>query len=113
MRIRSCLGIALLAAASLALWPAPCSAASAPAPGTQATPTQPARTVVDINTANEDALVAIPGIGPALAKRIVEFRQQNGPFTRVEDLLKVKGIGEKTLEKMKPYLTVGGTARKG
>lgn len=62
---------------------------------------------VDLNTATEQELQTLPGIGPALAKRIVEFRQENGEFSRVEDLLKVKGIGEKSFEKLKSRLTVG------
>lgn len=64
---------------------------------------------IDINQATEEELTAIPGIGEATAKRIVEFRQQNGPFGRVEDLLKIKGIGEKSLEKMRPHIKVSKT----
>ncbi len=62
---------------------------------------------VDINTADEKTLQKIPGVGEALAKRIVEFREQHGPFDRVEDLMKVRGIGEKSLEKMRAHVTVG------
>lgn len=61
---------------------------------------------VDLNRAGIDELATVPGIGKALAQRIVDFREQNGPFARVEDLLKVKGIGEKSFEKMRPYVTV-------
>ena len=50
--------------------------------------------LVHINTADEKALEALPGIGPVMAKRIVEYRQQNGPFSSVEELKKVRGIGE-------------------
>jgi competence protein ComEA len=62
--------------------------------------------IVDLNAASEQDLVAIPGIGEAMAKRIVEFRKENGPFRQVDDLLKVKGIGEKSLEKLRPYVSV-------
>ena len=62
---------------------------------------------VNINTATEVELTKLPGVGSALAKRIVEFREKNGPFRRVEDLMKVRGIGEKTFQKMRPHLTVG------
>jgi competence protein ComEA len=61
---------------------------------------------VDINTATVEGLAAIPGIGPVTAQRIVEWREQHGPFRSVEDLMKVKGIGEKSLEKLRPYVKV-------
>ncbi len=62
---------------------------------------------VNINTAGVDDLVALPGIGKAYAERIVEYRQKNGPFKRVEDILNVRGIGEKTFERIKDRLTIG------
>jgi len=61
---------------------------------------------VAVNTATEEELMQIPGIGPAKAKAIIAYRDEHGPFQRVEDLLQVNGIGEKTLEKLKPYLLV-------
>jgi competence protein ComEA len=62
---------------------------------------------VDLNSASEEQLQEVPGIGPALAKKIVDFRKENGPFKTVEDLLKVRGVGEKSLERLRPHLTVG------
>jgi competence protein ComEA len=59
---------------------------------------------VDINKASLVELIRLPGIGPVLAKRIIEFRERRGPFKKYEDLLKVKGIGRKTLERIKPYI---------
>jgi competence ComEA-like helix-hairpin-helix protein len=56
---------------------------------------------VNVNTASADELATLPGIGPSYAKRIVDYREKNGPFKRVEDLLNVQGIGEKTLEKIR------------
>jgi competence protein ComEA len=53
--------------------------------------------MVNINTATLDQLMTLDGIGESYAKRIIEYRQKNGPFQSAEDLLKVKGIGEKTL----------------
>jgi competence protein ComEA len=53
-----------------------------------------------------DELTTIPGIGKSLAQRIVDFRQKNGPFAKVDDLLKVQGIGEKSLERIRAYVTV-------
>lgn len=64
--------------------------------------------LVDINTADEEALEQLPGIGPALAERIVQDRAANGPFASVDDLTRVPGIGEKTLESLRPYVTAGG-----
>jgi len=59
---------------------------------------------VDINHASAEELDTVPGIGPALAQRIVAFRKANGPFARVEDLTRVPGIGPKTLESMREWL---------
>jgi competence protein ComEA len=64
---------------------------------------------VDLNSATREQLMQIKGIGPSLADRIIEFRKENGPYRRVEDILKVRGIGEKSLSKLKPYLKVGKT----
>ena len=61
---------------------------------------------VNINTASKKELDALPGIGETLAQRIIDYRSANGPFSTVDDLTKVKGIGAKTLEKLKPYATV-------
>ncbi|MCY4157443.1 MAG: helix-hairpin-helix domain-containing protein [Gammaproteobacteria bacterium] len=57
---------------------------------------------VNVNTADAETLAAeLNGIGPVKAKAIIEYREQNGPFKSVEELLKVKGIGPKTLEKIR------------
>lgn len=64
--------------------------------------------VVNINTADADALALLPRVGPALAGRILEFREANGAFKAIDDLLLVRGIGERTLELMKPYITLEG-----
>ncbi len=61
---------------------------------------------INLNTASVEELVSLPGIGPSYAKRIVEFREKNGPFKKVDDLLNVQGIGEKTLEKIRDKVTV-------
>jgi competence protein ComEA len=64
-------------------------------------------TPVDLNSAPVDVLTGIPGIGEVMAQRIVDWREEHGPFRRVEDLMKVKGVGEKTFDKLRPYVKVG------
>ncbi|MCU0255376.1 MAG: helix-hairpin-helix domain-containing protein, partial [Vicinamibacterales bacterium] len=66
-----------------------------------------ATVTVNINTATAAQFEELPGIGATTAERIVEFRQKNGPFRKIEELMNVKGIGEKSFLKLKPYLTVG------
>ncbi|MBO4400497.1 MAG: helix-hairpin-helix domain-containing protein [Selenomonadaceae bacterium] len=65
-----------------------------------------AGSLININTANETELQQIRGIGPVIASRIVEYRQQNGAFKTIEDIKKVRGIGNKTFEKMRASITV-------
>jgi competence protein ComEA len=62
---------------------------------------------VNINTASLEELQKLPRIGPAVAQRILDFRKENGNFKRVEDLLKVRGIGEKVFNQLKDLVTVG------
>jgi competence protein ComEA len=68
--------------------------------------------VIDINQATAEDFQKLPGIGPALAGRIVAYRKKHGPFRRVEDLLVVRGIGHKKWKAIRPYLKVGGEAGK-
>ena len=63
---------------------------------------------ININTASANELTNIPGIGEVTAQRIVDYRKTIGKFNSVNDLLNVKGIGENLLEKIRPYITVGG-----
>src|SRR5512146_651213 len=71
------------------------------------TATATASALINLNTATAEQLDALPGVGPKIAGRIIEYRQKNGPFKKVEDLMNVKGIGEKAFLKMKNRLTVG------
>jgi competence protein ComEA len=72
----------------------------------------PAFAGVNINTASKDELIALPGIGPAKAQAIVDYRKANGPFKSVDDLKNVKGIGAKRLEKLRNDVSVGGPPAK-
>jgi competence protein ComEA len=78
--------------------------ATPPSPPAQAQPA--AATQVNLNTATVAELAKLPGIGPAVAARIVEYRQKNGGFKKAEELMNVRGIGEKTFLKLKPLVTV-------
>ena len=62
--------------------------------------------LVDINTADEPTLETLNGVGPALAAAIIQFRTDQGPFTSVDQLDEVSGIGPATLEKLRPQVTV-------
>ena len=63
---------------------------------------------VNINTADEATLQLLPRVGPAVAKRIVEYRDENGKFAEASDLMQVRGIGEKTFELLEPYVATSG-----
>lgn len=71
--------------------------------GKKKPPTRP----VNINTATSAELQQVPGIGPATAQKILQMRKSYGLFKSVDDLLAIRGLGEKRLEKMRKYLTVG------
>ena len=74
--------------------------------GKKKPPAQP----VNINTANSEQLQTVPGIGPATAEKILQMRKSYGAFKSVDDLLAIRGLGAKRLEKMRKYLTVGNPA---
>ncbi len=67
---------------------------------------------VNINTASSAELEKLPRIGPKVAQRIIDFRKEHGNFKKIEELMKVKGIGEKTFEQLKDRITVAEPARK-
>ena len=61
---------------------------------------------IDLNTASLSQLNGLAGIGPVIAKRILELREKSGPFKRIEDLMNIRGIGEKKFLKLKDLITV-------
>ncbi len=67
---------------------------------------QPAAALVNLNTATQAELEKLPGVGASTAKTIIEYRQKNGGFKKVEELMNVKGIGEKSFLKLKALVTV-------
>ena len=81
------------------------SAASAPA---AEEPAAAKKNVVNLNQASADELARLPRVGPSLAGKIVAHREQHGPFKRAQDLMEVKGIGEKMFAILQPYLAVSG-----
>jgi competence protein ComEA len=80
-----------------------------PQPRSEGTAAQAAKEVtgkVNINTATAEQLESLPGIGPKIAQRIITWRKENGKFQKVEDIMAVKGIGEKKFARLKELITV-------
>jgi len=101
--------LVMLAVAAMAVLPAAAqqkSPGSSSKPVAEAKPAPSSSTPINLNTATQAQLESLPGIGPKAAQRILEYRQKNGNFKKTEDLMNVKGIGEKSFLKLKPLLTV-------
>ena len=96
--------VAIAAIPAAAQQPSP--KAEKPAAAAKAAKPAPAGPLVNLNTATQAQLETLPGIGASAAERILEYRQKNGQFKKIEDLMNVKGIGEKSFLKLKPLLTV-------
>jgi len=102
---RTLLSIVALSAFVVALPPA-ASGTQSPS-GTRSTAKPRSVATININTASAKELDALPGIGAKTAALIVEYRQKNGPFKKIEELMNVRGVGEKSFLKLRPQLTVG------
>ncbi len=107
-RISLVLMVAALAAAAPGVHAAPPADGQSAAAPASSTPVQK----VDLNAATEEQLVTLPKVGPALAKRILEYRKQVGQIRTLDELVNVKGIGEKTLEILRPHITVAAPSGK-
>jgi len=97
----------VMVAALLAFIPPLVAAQEKPAGRTAPAATAVAKAVLNINTATAAEFEGLPGIGARTAARILEYRQKNGPFKKIEELMNVRGVGEKSFLKLKPQLTVG------
>jgi competence protein ComEA len=73
---------------------------------------KPPAAPLDLNTATPDQLEQLPEIGPSAAQAIVNFRTKSGPFRRVEDLLAIRGISQRKLDQIRPYVMVGAAKTK-
>ena len=99
--------IMMAAIAAIALSATSLSAQTkAPVAKATAEPTAAAAAPVNLNTATADQLATIPGVGAKMAERIIDYRQKNGGFKKIEDLMNVSGVGETSFLKMKPLITV-------
>ena len=101
------------AAASAILVSAGAASLASAAPAHRAAPAKAATSEtdsapVDINAADSEKLATLPGIGPSIAQRIVDYRKEHGPFKSVDELVNVRGVGEKLLAKLRDHVTVGG-----
>jgi competence protein ComEA len=72
---------------------------------------KPPSSPIDLNAATVKQLEQLPGVGPVTAKAIVDFRQKSGAFKRVDDLLVIRGISERKLKQIRPYVTVKPAAK--
>jgi competence protein ComEA len=102
MRITIATALAIGVTLVIAL-PALAANLQSPPPAAAATTAKPA---INLNTATVDQLETLPGIGRKTAERIIEYRTKAGGFKRIEDLMNVKGIGEKSFLKLKPLVAV-------
>ena len=104
--MRVFLSVFVVTALLAALAPAAIAQEKEKAPKSKPKPAVALNTPVNLNTATAAELEALPGVGAATAKLIIEHRQKVGGFKKVEELMNIKGIGEKSFLKLKPMVTV-------
>jgi competence protein ComEA len=109
---RHCFPVAVLVSLCAAA-AQPVGAQTTSSTGTHAAAKPAAGGIVNLNTASATDLEGLPGIGAKTAARIIEYRQKNGPFKKVEELMNVRGVGEKNFLKLKPQITVGTPKAEG
>ena len=102
---RTCLSIVAIVVL-IAAHPYGAAAAAPQAAGARAAAKPAVTGVVNLNTASAKELEALPGIGAKTAALIVEYRQKNGPFKKIEELMNIRGVGEKNFLKLKAQITV-------
>ena len=90
----------------------PAGGIGVPGAGSASAAPAASETQLDLNTASVAQLTELPGIGPALASRIVEYREKAGPFESVTELMNVRGIGEKSFAKLEPRVRVSSASAK-
>ena len=103
--------VAMAAIPAAAAQQSPAGSAKSAAPAKSAKPAASPAGLVNLNTATQAQLESLPGVGAKAAEAILEYREKNGKFKKVEDLMNVRGVGEKSFLKLKPLVTV--TAPKG
>jgi len=106
LRFAAAIGVIGFVLAAGASAPAAQTAAAASRGSTRANAKPASTAIVNINTASAVEMTTLPGIGAKTAARIIEYRQKNGPFKKVEELMNVRGIGEKNFLKLKPRLAI-------
>jgi competence protein ComEA len=99
---------AALALAALVGGSAARAEGSPPVPPPVTTAAPPGDGKVNLNTATVEELLLLPGVGPTKAAAIAAFRQRHGPFSRIDELDRVKGFGRKTMARLRPHLSLAG-----
>jgi competence protein ComEA len=109
MTAAACVRLSSFSGGQVNIYPADrAQVASSAKPSAEGTATQSEGEKININLADSETLSLLPGIGEVLAGRIVEYREKNGDFTDISEIMYVNGIGQSTFDKLKDYITVEG-----